>query len=180
MPASNQPAPTLRARPLAGRACQAAFALLAVGAVVAVVIAAPPLATGLLLAGGGILQMDRARALGMRAGVALLAVCGLIDLVGGGLLCLRLTPRPAIPGLILASFLISNGLVRLNGAALVRCPGWRRQAAVGALAVVTGMASLLDWPGGLERPLATAVAILLVGLAWSSAPTGAVPQRTST
>ncbi len=175
MPATAPPAPPPRARPLAGRACQAAFALLAVGAVVAVVIAAPPLATGLLLAGGGMLQMDRARALGARAGGALLTLCGLIDLEGGGLLCLRLSPRPAIPGLILASFLIGNGLVRLHGAGLTRYPGWRRQAILGALAVVTGMASLLAWPGGLERPLAAAVAVLLAGLAWS-----AVPQRTST
>ncbi|MBA3936352.1 MAG: hypothetical protein H0X38_02735 [Planctomycetes bacterium] len=157
-----------------------AFALLAAGALAAALVAAPFTVAGALFAGGGALQVDRGMRRGRAAGGVLLTLCGLVDLVGGGLLCLRLSPRPAIPGLILASFLIGNGLVRLNGAALVRCPGWRRQAALGALAVVTGMASLLDWAGGLERPLAAAVAILLVGLAWSSAPTGAARQRTST
>ncbi len=105
-------------------------------------------------------------------------VCGLVDAAGGGLLCLRLSPRPAIPGLILASFLIGGGLVRLNGAALVRFPGWRRQAALGALTVLAGAGSLLDWPGGLERPIAAAVAVVLAGLGWCAAPLPG--QRTRT
>jgi uncharacterized membrane protein HdeD (DUF308 family) len=151
------------------------FALLAAGALAAALAAAPSTIAGALLAGGGALQVDRGIGRGRSADGVLLALYGLVDLVGGWLLCLRLSPRPAIPGLILASFLIGNGLVRLNGAALARATGWRRQAALGALAVAAGMASLLDWPGGLERPIAAAVAVLLAGLAWSAAP-----QRTST
>ena len=141
--------------------------IIALGATVTTTVVSV-LFLGWLLLFGGIIQAISAFWAGSVGGALLRVVMGILFFLAG----LYLITKPVIGALtitlVIAGFLLVEGVVRIVTAIAERYDGWIWSIVGGAIALALGVLLLVNWPvtGTFAIGLFIAIDLLLYGVSW--------------